>query len=331
MILSEQNPINIHELKSLILQGDSKSLSKAITLIESNSSKHIETAQELLNSILTYTEKSLRIGITGIPGAGKSTFIESYGLELIKRGHKVAVLAIDPSSSLTKGSILGDKTRMEKLSRSENCFIRPSPARGSLGGVANKTRETILLCEAAGYDRILVESVGVGQSEIELRSMVDYLMLLLIPGGGDELQGIKKGIIEIADTIIINKADGQNVNEAKIAAAEYSSAMKYLNHYTAGWDVAVRTCSAIYGTGINELLDLTNEFEIITKESGVFDKTRNEQLKQWMDKLFLERIKLKFLSTPEIISYGNELKEKVLSKEITPSVAADKLIERILK
>lgn len=327
--MNGKSELNINELQTSLLSGDIKSLSKAITLIESNSSNHSEQAQEILNSILPLTGKSLRIGITGIPGAGKSTFIESFGLMLLEKEFKVAVLTIDPSSVLTKGSILGDKTRMENLSRHPNCFIRPSPSGGSLGGVANKTREAILLCEAAGFDRILVESIGVGQSEIELRSMVDFLLLLLISGGGDELQGIKKGIIEIADLIAINKADGDNVTNAKLSAAEYSSALKYLNHYTKGWDVKALTCSALTGSGLDEILTSINEFENFTKENGVFESNRNEQSNKWMEKMVTDGVLRNIYSVNSIKILREELKQKILRKEITPTAAAKLLLGKI--
>jgi len=328
--LSIDEKINIGELKQSLLEGNIKALSKSITLVESSSYKHFEMAQVLINSIMPQTGKSVRIGITGIPGAGKSTFIESFGLLLLEKGHKVAVLAVDPSSSISRGSILGDKTRMEKLSRHKNCFIRPSPSGGSLGGVANKTRESILICEAAGYDRILVESMGVGQSEVELRTMVDFLLLLLIPGSGDELQGLKKGIVEIADLIAINKSEGENKDRAKLTAIEYSSALKYLNQFTEGWKVKVKMCSAITGEGLMEMLRSLEEFEKFTKSEKIFERNRNEQLSLWMDKIFMENLKRKYLSSPDIKNYRSELKAKVITNELSPSAAAELLMKRIV-
>ncbi len=218
-----------------VLKHDRTILARAITLIESNSAKHMDMAQEVLRQLLPYTGKSIRVGITGVPGAGKSTFIEAFGIYLVEAGFRVAVLAVDPSSTVTHGSILGDKTRMEKLSRQENCFIRPSPSGGTLGGVTRKTRETALICESAGYDIILVETVGVGQNEVTVRSMVDFFLLLKIAGAGDELQGIKKGVIELADAIVINKADGDNILQANIAKQEFANALHYLKTPSKGW------------------------------------------------------------------------------------------------
>lgn len=261
-----------------VLQDDRNILARTITLIESNSLKHRKVAKEVLERLLPKAGKSLRIGITGVPGAGKSTLIEALGMFLIEQGHKVAVLAVDPSSTVTRGSVLGDKTRMEKLSREQNCFIRPSPSSGTLGGVTRKSRETITVCEAAGFDVILIETVGVGQSEVTVRSMVDFFLLVLIAGAGDELQGIKKGVIELADAILINKADGDNLKKANLARAEYTNALHYLKPATEGWETKAHTASALTGTGIEEIWEVVKKHENITLGNGVFDDRRKNKL-----------------------------------------------------
>jgi len=245
-------------------------LARAITLIESNSPKHMELAQAVLQRILPYSGNSIRVGITGVPGAGKSTFIEAVGCSLCQKGHKLAVLAVDPSSSITRGSILGDKTRMENLSREKNAFIRPSPSGGTLGGVTRKSRETLLLCEAAGYDIILVETVGVGQSEITVRSMVDFFLLVVLTGAGDELQGMKKGVMEIADAILVNKADGDNKQKAEMVKVDYDRMLHYLRPATEGWQTKAYTCSAITGAGIPELWQVIHTFREKMMENHVF-------------------------------------------------------------
>jgi len=245
--------------------GDRRALARAITLVESTRDDHRERAQVLLERALPHSGDSIRIGITGIPGVGKSTFIEAFGLHLIERGRRVAVLAVDPSSPIAGGSILGDKTRMEELSRRGEAFIRPSPTAGALGGVAQKTRETMLLCEAAGYDAILVETVGVGQSEYEVAGMVDFFMVLMLPNAGDELQGIKKGIVELADALVINKADGESVNLAAMTRKHYTAAMTLLKH-ASHWAPRVMTCSAAEGVNIDEVWDMVREFERVARE-----------------------------------------------------------------
>ncbi len=310
-----------------VLNGDRTLLARTITLIESNSPAHREKAQEILKQILPHSGKSLRIGITGVPGAGKSTLIESFGLYLIKAGYKVAVLAVDPSSTVTKGSILGDKTRMEKLSRENNCFIRPSPSGGTLGGVTRKSRETILVCEAAGYDVILIETVGVGQSEVTVRSMVYFFLLVLIAGAGDELQGIKKGVIELADALLINKADGDNIHKAKIAAAEYRNALHYLQPATRGWKTGAYTASALTGEGIDSLWSVIKSFEKQTKESGIFEDRRKKQLLEWTFSMIEERLKDKFYSHPNIKEIIPFTKEEILSGKKLPTSAAESLLK----
>ena len=263
-------------LADALLAGERAALARAITLIESRAPQHADAAHQLLGALLPHAGNSVRIGITGPPGAGKSSFIDSFGCHVIQRGHKVAVLAIDPSSGLTRGSILGDKTRMERLSRESDAFIRPSPTGGILGGVAEKTREAVLLCEAAGFDVIIVETVGAGQSEVTLRSLVDFLLLLLITGAGDELQGYKKGVIEIADALVINKADGDNLTAAEAARAQYQRALEFVAPATAGWRTRALTASALTGAGIDAIWTLITEFVTQTKSSGGFDDRRRQ-------------------------------------------------------
>jgi len=303
-----------------ILNGNKTILARAITLIESNAPKHFDTAQQLITALLPHTGKSTRIAITGMPGAGKSTFIETFGLFLIDNHKKPAILAIDPSSTITKGSILGDKTRMELLSKADNAFIRPSPSAGTLGGVARKTKETILLCEAAGYDIILIETVGVGQSEVTVRSMVDFFLLLLIAGAGDELQGIKKGVIELADAILINKADGDNVVAAQTAASQYNNALHYLANATPGWKTNAYTCSAVENTGISEIWNVICDFVASTQKSGIFEARRVEQTSAWFDSLLTEEILATFYQDEKVMARIKDIKQAILNNEITPIV-----------
>lgn len=310
-----------------VLASDRTVLARAITLIESGNQQHNLMAQQVLRKLLPYTGNSLRIGISGVPGAGKSSMIEELGLELIKQGHRVAVLAVDPSSSITLGSILGDKTRMEKLSRQNDCFIRPSPSSGTLGGVARKSRETILICEAAGYDVILIETVGVGQSEITVRSMVDFFLLVMISGAGDELQGIKKGVIEIADALVVNKADGDNKMRAEMARAEYSQALKYLSPATRGWRTEAYCCSAYTREGLPELWQVIKNFEDITKSSGYFEQRRKNQSLEWVFKMIEEHLLENFYNNPLVKSELPVLKENILSESILPTEASEKLLK----
>ena len=303
-------------------------LSKAITMIESNSPKHFELGQELLKQLLPDSGKSVRIGITGVPGAGKSTFIESFGLWLIEQGKKVAVLAIDPSSSISKGSILGDKTRMELLSRKQESFIRPSPSSGVLGGVARKTRETIILCEAAGYDVILIETVGVGQSETAVRSMVDFFLLMQIAGAGDELQGIKKGIIEIADLIVVNKADGDNVQRAEATKQDYLNVLHYLRNSTPGWQTRALTCSSLTGEGIKEIWEEIISFIKTTEDNGYFDARRTMQNTEWFEALIKESVLHQFYQQTNIKKALPELKQKVADSIIPVALAVKELLSK---
>ena len=274
--------MSIEEYVEGVAKGDRMILSKAITLIESNAPKDFDKAQCVLQALLPRTGHALRIGITGVPGAGKSSFIESFGTMLCQQGYKVAALAVDPTSTITGGSILGDKTRMQNLSREPNCFIRPSPSKGTLGGVTRKSRETMLLCEAAGYDVILVETVGVGQSETTVRDMVDFFMLVVLTGAGDDLQGIKKGIMELADAIVVNKADGDNLERAKVTQGEYERMVEFIRPATEGWQTHAYRCSALKKTGLLELWAVMREFEKVTKKSGVFENRRQRQTLSWV-------------------------------------------------
>lgn len=309
-----------------VIQGDRALLARAITLIESNSSRHFEAGRELIRLLLPASGKSVRIGITGTPGAGKSSFIESFGLWLLERGHRLAVLAIDPSSSLSKGSILGDKTRMEKLGRHPHSFIRPSPSSGALGGVARKTRESIIACEAAGYDIILIETVGVGQSEITVRSMVDFFLLMQISRAGDELQGIKKGIMELADLIVVNKADGDNILAAEQACQELNNALHYLRHATPGWVTKARTCSALEGTGLPEIWDAVEKFVETGKASGYFEQRRQAQVLQWFESLLTEAVLNRFYSDPRMMAELPPLREAVRDGSLPVLLAVKKLL-----
>ncbi len=268
-----------------VRNGDRALLARAITLIESRATRHFDKAQEVLQAILPDTGKSIRIGLTGVPGAGKSTFLEAMGVYLCEKGHKIAVLAVDPSSARTGGSILGDKTRMEKLTQLENAFIRPSPSGDQLGGIAAKTREAMLLCEAAGYDILFIETVGVGQSETAVRTMTDFFLLLQITGAGDELQGIKKGIIELADAIVINKADGDNLVKAQQARSEFNRVLHIIQPFTEGWSPKAYTCSALEGKGLEEIWQMINDFVSQTEKSGVFQRRRREQNVDWFQSL----------------------------------------------
>ena len=309
-----------------VAAGDRMILSRAITLIESNSPRHFPKAQRVLQELLPRTGKALRIGITGVPGAGKSTMIEAFGNMLCDMGHRVAVLTVDPTSSVTKGSILGDKTRMGTLSRREEAFIRPSPAGGTLGGVARKSRETMLLCEAAGYDVILIETVGVGQSETTVRSMVDFFLLVVLTGAGDELQGIKKGIMELADAIVINKADGDNRTKAQVARGEYERMIEYIRPATRGWQTHAYLVSALEKTGLKELWDVIRIFENTTKENGAFQKRREGQLLDWMNSMIDEHLHNLFFDDPVIMGRIPEVRDAVLKGTVSPSQGVAELI-----
>ena len=308
-----------------ILRGRLSSLSSGITLIESQNSIHRNAANELVQKCLPHSGKSIRIGITGVPGVGKSTFIESFGMLLIEKGFKVAVLAVDPSSSVSGGSILGDKTRMNELSAQETVFIRPSPAGDTLGGVARKTRESILLCEAAGYDFILIETVGVGQSETVVKSMVDFFLLLMLSGAGDELQGIKKGIMEMADALVITKADGDNKQRAKIAAREYKNAMHLFPANKNNWIPKVFTCSSIEKSNISDVLEVIEDFRTHVVSNGWFHSNRKNQDKKWLSETLKELIVNDFFLDAKMVLQLKDIEQKVINGEMTSFQAADEL------
>jgi len=309
-----------------VLEGNRTILAQTITLIESNSSAHMNSAQNVLTRLLPHSGRSIRIGITGVPGAGKSSLIESFGTYLCEQGHKVAVLTIDPSSTITKGSILGDKTRMDSLSKNPNAFIRPSASGGSLGGIARKTRESMLVCEAAGYDVILIETVGVGQSEVQVRSMVDFFLLVMLTGAGDELQGIKKGIMELADSIVINKADGQNKLKAKAAKAEFNRILHLLQPSTPGWSSKAYTASALLGEGIEEIWNEINAFKDLTTESGYFSLRRQKQMIDWMYNMVFEQLKLSFMNHESVKQNLKTIESSIVNGEVTATSAANYLL-----
>lgn len=319
--------MSVEEYVEGVKKGDRMILAKAITLIESNAPKDFDKAQRVLQALLPRTGHSLRIGITGVPGAGKSTFIEAFGQLLCQQGYKVAVLAVDPTSSITGGSILGDKTRMQKLSREPNCFIRPSPSGGTLGGVARKSRETMMLCEAAGCDVILVETVGVGQSETTVRSMVDFFMLVVLTGAGDDLQGIKKGIMELADAIVVNKADGDNLERAKVTQGEYERMVEFIRPATEGWKTHAYRCSALQKTGLLELWAVMREFEKVTKKSGAFENRRQRQIIAWVKTMIDEHLHNLFYEDPVIKGRLPEVRAAVLAGVVSPSQAVSELIK----
>ncbi len=307
-------------------QGNRRALAKAITLVESKREQDREAAQRLLESLLPDTGNSIRIGITGIPGVGKSTFIEAFGLYLIGLGKRVAVLAVDPSSPVAGGSILGDKTRMEELSRAEQAFIRPSPSEGALGGVALRTRETMLLCEAAGYDVILVETVGVGQSEYEVASMVDFFMVLMLPNAGDELQGIKKGILELADALVINKADGESGNMAEQSRRHYQNAMNLLRH-TSFWTPRVLTCSALKQQRIDAIWGMILDYYFEALKNDSFQGKRARQARDWMQRLIKEMLEARLRGNPQVRALLPDLESRVVHGETTPYAAAKRLVD----
>ncbi len=315
------------ELVEGIIKGDMVSLSKAVTLVESLAPAHQQLAREVIEKCLPHSGKSRRIGITGVPGAGKSTSIDVFGMHVLKQGGKLAVLAIDPSSERSKGSILGDKTRMEKLSQQLGAFIRPSPSAGSLGGVARKTRETIVLCEAAGYDNIFVETVGVGQSETAVHSMVDFFLLIQIAGAGDELQGIKRGIMEMADGIVINKADGDNVERARLAMAQYRSALHLFPTPPSGWHPEVLTYSGYFELGIDEVWDMIDRYFAFVEGNGYFEERRRQQARYWMFETIDAELRRRFYDDPLRSGRIAEAERQVLSNRLSPFEAAWKLLD----
>jgi LAO/AO transport system kinase len=309
-----------------ILKGDITSLSRAITIIESTNPSHAEQANAIIAACLPHANQSVRIGITGVPGVGKSTFIEAFGKHLTSQGKKVAVLAVDPSSTISHGSILGDKTRMEELVKDKNAFIRPSASGETLGGVARKTRETITLCEAAGFDTILIETVGVGQSETAVHSMVDFFLLLKISGAGDELQGIKRGIMEMADLIVINKADADNIKKANLAKVEFHRALHLFPAKKSGWTALATTCSSISGDGIENVWKIIGDFLTLTKSNHYFFEKRKEQNQYWMMESIVEELKRNFFQHPAILPLIESSKKAVAHDEISPFTAAQNIL-----
>ena len=322
---------SITAIAAAIAKGERNALSRGITLIESKLNSDRNDAEKLIEKCLHLSGKSIRIGITGIPGVGKSTFIESFGNYLTQQGKKVAVLAIDPSSNRSKGSILGDKTRMETLVNNPNAFVRPTPSKGSLGGVARKTRESIILCEASGYDVIIIETVGVGQSEIAVHGMVDFFLLLMLAGAGDELQGIKRGIMEMADAIAITKADSDNKEKARRARAEYANAIHLFPPNDNQWIPKVEICSAINNYNIDKIWSIIQSFENHTKNNGYFYTKRHEQAEYWMIETINDELQQHFYENTKIKELLNKERENVISGKISPFKAAEKLIEIYLK
>jgi LAO/AO transport system kinase len=316
----------VQEFVDGVIAGDRRMLAKTITLIESTLPEHLQRAQSVLNRLMPQTGKAVRLGITGVPGVGKSTFIESFGMMLIEQGHRVAVLAIDPSSSRSGGSIMADKTRMERLSCRPEAFIRPSPSAGALGGVARKTRETMLACEAAGFDVIIVETVGVGQSETTVASMVDFFLVLMLAGAGDELQGIKRGVMELADAVAITKADGDNVAHAEKARKQYETALHLLTPVSGLWTPRVVTCSALTLAGVDGIWAMANEHRRLLTEAGVLERKRQEQALQWMWSLVEEGLKRRFHSHTKVRDALEGITRQVLGGGLTPSAAATRLL-----
>ncbi|WP_260287201.1 methylmalonyl Co-A mutase-associated GTPase MeaB [Peribacillus aracenensis] len=308
-----------------VLNGDRAVIAQTITLVESNLTTHMETAQKVLKQLMPYTGKSIRIGFTGVPGAGKSTLIESFGLMLCEQDYRVAVLAVDPTSSVSKGSILGDKTRMEQLSRHQHAYVRPSPSSGTLGGVTRKSRETLLVCEAAGYDVIIVETVGVGQSEITVRSMVDFFLVIMLTGAGDELQGIKKGVMELADAIYINKADGVNKQAALNAKVEYNRLLHFLQPATEGWETKAYTVSAVTGEGVPHIWEVIKQYKDVTSKTGVFGKRRKQQMIDWVHSMIENQLKTRFYGNLIMKQRISEMEKLIVSGQASPTFAVQHL------
>jgi LAO/AO transport system kinase len=317
---------DVAALAAGVQSGDRRLLAKAITLVESTRDDHQDAAQHLLERLLPATGLAVRVGITGVPGVGKSTFIEAFGLYLIGLGKRVAVLAVDPSSSRTGGSILGDKTRMARLSATPEAFIRPSPSGGSLGGVARRTREAMLVCEAAGYDVVIVETVGVGQSEVAVNSMVDFFLVLMLAGAGDELQGIKKGILELADALAINKADGDNVAQAQQAATQYIAALNLFRHTSPTWNPPVVTLSALESRGMDTIWSIVQDHRTKLEATGELDAKRREQQRLWFWNVVEEGIKSRFLGRPDVRAELAELEHRVAAGAISPTAAARRVL-----
>lgn len=327
-VKKKKEKLDLDALAKEVREGSRLHLAKAITLLESSNLEDKVVGQELLKKLLPFTGNSIRVGITGVPGAGKSTFIETFGQMLCSQGHKVAVLAIDPSSSVTGGSILGDKTRMEALSREKNAFIRPSPSAGTLGGVHKKTRETMLLCEAAGYDIILIETVGVGQSETIVRNMVDFFLLLVLTGAGDELQGMKKGIMELADTIVVHKADGNNIVNAKRTVAEYKQILHLLQPATPGWTTRALMASSYENTGLDKILETIFEFKQQAVGNGIWNSRRNKQTTDWFKSMIHDHLIDTFYGDPDTKNLVEALEQQILQGKMTVSQGVEQLFPK---
>jgi LAO/AO transport system kinase len=327
--MTSNKAIDMKALAKDLRSGHRAALARAITLIESRRGDHQAASRDLVQALLPDTGKAIRVGITGSPGVGKSTTIDVLGMSLIERGYRVAVLAVDPSSARTGGSILGDKTRMARLSASENAFIRPSPASGTLGGVAAKTREAMLLCEAASFDVVLVETVGIGQSETAVCDMTDFFLALMLPGAGDELQGIKKGLVELADMIAVNKADGDNIQRANLAAAEYRGALHILTPRSEHWQPPVLTYSALTGTGIGELWKKILDHRTAMNASGEFDARRRQQQIKWMWSMLEQRMKAQLRADPAIRARVKKIEAEVAEGRITPALAAEEIADML--
>ncbi len=329
MVPPDKSRIEINILAKELRAGHRAALARAITLIESRRSDHQAVARDLVQKLLPETGKAVRVGITGSPGVGKSTTIDALGMFLIERGQKVAVLAVDPSSARTGGSILGDKTRMPHLAASDHAYIRPSPAAGALGGVAAKTREAMLLCEAAGFDVVLVETVGIGQSETAVCDMTDFFLALMLPGAGDELQGIKKGLVELADMIAINKADGDNIKRANLAAGEYRGALHIITPRSEHWHPPVLTYSALTGTGIDALWQKILDHRKVMNASGEFAGRRREQQVKWMWSMLEQRMTARLRSDAAVRAKVKKIETEVADGRITPAVAAEQVAEML--
>ncbi|MBY0111240.1 MAG: methylmalonyl Co-A mutase-associated GTPase MeaB [Phycisphaerales bacterium] len=329
--IAKRRVLTLDDYEHGVVRADRAVLGRALSLIESVNPEHEPLARELLARVLKKTGGSIRVGITGVPGAGKSTFIERLGVTLADRGHKVAVLAVDPSSNISGGSILGDRTRMARLSAHPNAFIRPSPSSGALGGVARKTRESMLLCEAAGFDVVLIETVGVGQSETQVAEMSDFFLAIMIAGAGDELQGIKRGILELVDMIAVNKADGDNERRAKLAASEYAAAVRLFQHRDPNWSVPVTTCSAVSGVGVVEIWDRIRQRVDTLRSSGRLAELRRTQDLRWMHALLEEHLHRRLTESPEARAILAEAEHEVQNASVPPVVAAERAAEAVLR